>query len=439
MSNKINQELERIEIPKELHERSKLGVMNAKSEKTKSRFKKLAIPLVASVFVVFSAGVGAARIPSFNNLVATVSPQIAIMLQPIEISSESEGIKMEVVAAMNDHEMAVIYVTLQDFTSNRIDETLDLYDYSLTGAQMFNSRIVDYDEKTNTATLRIQANGGESLNERKVNFRITSFLSDKQTYEIAVDANLSEITSKPPQTVRLDMNNIPGGGGNLYQKLEEQGVIQVLKPNETEIILPEIEFMHVSNIGIIDNRLHVQTRWNKENIDNHGYFYIADDLGNTIHPTSISFGIDEEGQTNYGNEYTEYIFDIDSVDFEKTELLGHFVSNGKYTTGNWNTTFKMEAVQDEINSELNKNFGTWSSNRVSISPLGITIYGTGKFNDSSNIAVSAKMTDGSVQTFDSMFNYSDNKGITIKFASPLPLELSKVKTINVNDTEISLK
>lgn len=439
MSNKIKQELERIEIPKEVHERSKFGVMKAKSEKPKSRLIKLAIPLVASVFVIFSAGVGAARIPSFNNLVATVSPQIAIMLQPIEISSESNGIKMEVVAAMNDHEMAVIYVTLQDLTGNRIDETLDLYDYSLTGAQMFNSQIVDYDEKTNTATLRIQGNGGKSLNDRKMNFRITSFLSDKQTYEVEVDANLSEITRKPPQTVRLDMNNIPGGGGNLYQKLEEQGVIQVLKPNKTEVNLPEIEFMHVSNIGIIDNRLHIQTRWNKENIDDHGYFYIVDDLGNAIKPTSISFGIDEEGHTNYGDDYTEYIFDIESVDFEKQELMGHFVSNGKYTTGNWNTTFKMEAVQDEINSDLNNNFGTWSSNRVSISPLGITLYGTGKFNDSNNIAVSAKMTDGSVQTFDSMFNYSDNKGITIKFAFPLPLDLSKVKTINVNDTEISLK
>ena len=124
------------------------------------------------------------------------------MLQPIEISSESDGIKMEVVAAMNDNEMAVIYVTLQDLTSNRIDETLDLYDYSLTGAHMFNSRIVDYDEK-NTATLRIQGNGGESLTDRKMNFRITSFLSDKQTFEVAVDANLSEITSKPPQTFDL--------------------------------------------------------------------------------------------------------------------------------------------------------------------------------------------------------------------------------------------
>jgi hypothetical protein len=407
-------------------------------ETTNKRIKRFVVPLVASAFVVLSAGVGAARIPSFNNLIANVSPEIALMLQPIEIISENEGIKMEVVAAMNDSEMAVIYVTLQDLTGNRIDETLDLYDYSITGAQMFNSQIVNYDETTDTATLRIRGNGGENLNNRKVNFRISSFLSDKQTFKFAVNANLSEITSNSPKTVPLDMDSVLGGGGKLYQKLEKQGTIQILKPNETEITLPEIKFMHISNMGIIDNRLHVQAKWNKDNIDEHGYFYFVDKLGNEIHPSSINFGTDEAGHTTYGNEYEEYIFDANSVDLQEQELFGHFVTNRKYTTGNWNATFKMKSVQDEINRFLNQKFGTWSSNSVSISPLGVTLYGKGKFNDSTNIEVSAKMTDGSLQTFDSMTNYSDNEEIKVKFLAPLPIDLSKVKSIIVNGTEIDL-
>jgi hypothetical protein len=338
------------------------------------RVKWFVVPLVASALIVLSAGVGAARIPSINNLVANVSPEIALMLQPIEVSDEYDGIKMDVIAAMNDNEMAVIYVTLQDLTGNRIDETLDLYDYSISGAQMFNSQIVDYDETTNTATLRIQGNGGKSLNGKKVNFRIASFLSDKQKYNVAVNTNLSEIKSKPPQTVPLEMNDVPGGGGKLYQKLKDQGTVQVLKPNENEISLPEIKFLHISNIGIIDNRLHIQVRWNKDNIDDHGYFYFDDNLGNEILPSSINFGTDEAGHTNYGNEYTDYIYDKDRVDFEGQKLLGNFVSNGKYTTGKWNTIFKMESVQDEINRKMNKNFGTWSSNSISVSPLGVTLY-----------------------------------------------------------------
>jgi hypothetical protein len=403
------------------------------------RVKRFVVLLVASLLLVFSAGVAAARIPSFNNLVAQLSPEIALLLQPVEISSENNGIKMEIVAAMNDNEMAVIYVTLQDITGNRIDETLDLYDYSISGTHMFNSQMVDYDETKKTATLRIQGNGGEHLNNDKVNFRVKSFLSDKHTNKFEVKANNSEIRNKTPQTVPLDMKNISGGSGKLFQKLEDQGTVQVLKPDEMEMTFPEIKFMHISNIGIIDHYLHIQTKWHKDNIDDHGYFYFVDDLGNEIHPSSINFGTNETGQTKYGNEYTEYIFEKDRVDIEEQELLGHFVSNGKYTTGNWNTTFKMKSVQDEINSEWKMNFGTWKSNRVSVSPLGVTLYGEGELSDSKNIDVRAKMADGSVQTLDSMMNYSDKKGITVKFLSSLPLQMSKVKAIIVNGRELELK
>lgn len=436
MNNKIKKELKKIEIPTELHERAKLGVIKAKSDKPKRKLKRLAIPLVASAFLVFSAGVGAAYIPSFNNMLAIVSPEIALMLQPIEISDENKGIKMEVVAAMNDNEMAVVYVTLQDLTGDRVDETLDLYDYSLSGAHMHNSKVVDFDETTNTATLRIQANGGENLNDKKVNFHISSFLSDKRRFEPKINANLSEIISIPSNTIPLDMNNIPGGGGDLFLKLKDQGIIQVLKPNDMNIQLPEVDFMNISNWGLVDDRLHIQVRWIGDDIDNHGQFYFIDDLGNEIRPSSISYGIDEVGHTNYGHEYTEFIFDKDSVDFKEQELLGEFVSNGNYTIGSWSTTFEIKSAQKEINRDFKKDFGTWSAKTISISPLGITLYGNGKFNESQNIEVSAKMNDNSVQVFDSMFTFNDNEEIIAKFVSSLPLDPSQVKKIKINDTEI---
>ena len=95
MNNKVIKELEKIEIPKELHERAKLGVKKAKSEQPKRKFKnRVAIPLAASLFLVFSVGVGAASIPSFNNLLSLVSPKMALMLQPIESSSQKEDKKI---------------------------------------------------------------------------------------------------------------------------------------------------------------------------------------------------------------------------------------------------------------------------------------------------------------------------------------------------------
>ncbi|WP_088102877.1 DUF4179 domain-containing protein [Halalkalibacter urbisdiaboli] len=75
MNNKINQELQKIEIPKELHERSKLGVKNAKAEQQKRRLKN---PLVAAVMILglsttsvaFAFPSIASQIPFMDNVIS---------------------------------------------------------------------------------------------------------------------------------------------------------------------------------------------------------------------------------------------------------------------------------------------------------------------------------------------------------------------------------
>ncbi|OAB38829.1 hypothetical protein PMSD_07445 [Paenibacillus macquariensis subsp. defensor] len=54
MSNNIKQEMDKIEIPNELHERSKMGIQKAKLEMPKkSRYWSKALTLVASIIIVF--------------------------------------------------------------------------------------------------------------------------------------------------------------------------------------------------------------------------------------------------------------------------------------------------------------------------------------------------------------------------------------------------
>ncbi|MFN7249923.1 MAG: DUF4179 domain-containing protein [Anaerobacillus sp.] len=61
MNNNINQELQKIKIPKDLHERSKLGVKKAKAEQQKRRIKS---PLVAAVILGLSITSVAFAMPS---------------------------------------------------------------------------------------------------------------------------------------------------------------------------------------------------------------------------------------------------------------------------------------------------------------------------------------------------------------------------------------
>lgn len=437
MNHKIKEELERIKIPKNLYEKSKMGVRRAKLARPKSKIKKLLIPLVASTFFVFT-GVGAAYVPSLNHLVGLVSPQVAVMLQPIEMSSEDNGIKMEVIAAMNDDEMAVIYVTLQDLTGDRIDETLDLYDYSFTGARIMTSEIVNFDETTNTATLRIQGNGGQKLNGKKMNVSIDSFLSNKETFESAIDIDIPSLLNMASKTVQIDMNHIPGGGGLLLEELWKNDFLQVLKPNETEMKLPEIPWVDISNVGIIDNRLHIQVKWDEENLYDHGYFFFKDDFGNEIHSSSVVFDINESGQTEYGRRYTEYIFDLKEINLDEQSLFAQFIRNGNYIKGNWNNTFKMTAVLEEISDSLNKSFGTWTANHISLSPLGVTLTGNGEMNND-DIEMKVKRFDGAVQNLDATTTLNDSNQVIMKFIADLPLAIEEIQSVMIDGEEINIK
>ncbi|PFA94007.1 hypothetical protein CN383_27160 [Priestia megaterium] len=441
MKNKLKQELEQIEIPKELHMRAKLGVERAKSEKPRRTFKKaIVFPTAAALFLIGSAGVGAATFPSFNHLLSLVSPDIALFLQPIETTSEDKGIKMKVAGAMNDDEMAVIYVTMQDLTGNRLDKTMDLYDYTLTDGHMFNSQIVNYDKDTNTATLRIQANGGTNFNHKKIKLRISSFLSQKHKHEgIKIDTDLSDLKNKKVDTISLRTDSTSGGGGEITDQLDTGESIEILKPNETILSLPKIKFMHVSNIGFVNGQLHVQTKWSDEDIDSHGDFYLVDPSGKKINAASkVYYGVDKSGKTVYGNNYVEYIFNANNEDFSKLKLMGDLVSNGNFTKGNWSTTFKLHSVENEKSVSFNEDFGSWKATKMTLSSLGVTLYGKGHFKDTDNIKVSVKMNNGSSQSLDSLQNFSDNKSVKAKFLSSSPLDLSKIKAINVNGTLIKV-
>lgn len=415
-----------------------------KKQKSPMSYKKVASVAIVCICLMVSVGVMAGTIPSFNNILSIISPDIALLIQPIEVSCEDNGIKMEVLGAMNDDEMAVIYITMKDLVGDRINETLDIYDYNLTGTHISTCQMVHYDETTKTATLRMQANGGEKLNGKKASFKVESFLSNKLTFdEVETGINLLEINkSKDLQTIPLDMdNNISGGSGELFEKFKSQGIIGVLKPDQTKITLPEIDFMYISNIGYIDGRLHIQTKWVGDGIDDHGYFYFADSSGNKIDIDSVNvyFGIDESGDTQWGRDYVEYIFNVDNINLNDLRLMGYFVTNGNYVTGNWKTTFKMQSVGEEKETNCNINIDDINVNTIKASPLGITLVGSGYIDESTSMPISVNMTDGSVQIFESGMCYSDNGEVKIKYIPSLPLDVSKIESVNINGVNIEVR
>lgn len=211
-----------------------------------------------------------------------------------------------------------------------------------------------------------------------------------------------------------------------------------------KIHLPEIDFMYISNIGYIDGRLHIQTKWSKDNIDDHGYFYFDNISDKKISSGNIYYSVTKSGTAKNGRDYVEYIFDVQNLDLENAKLKGHFVTNGNYVTGNWKVSFEMQSVNEEKSFPCSIDLDSFQIDNISISPLGVTLTGTLKGNENKdatleNIDVAVNLNNGSVRKFDSVISGMENDKIKIKFTSDLPLYVSTVESIDINGTRVELK
>ncbi|MEK3978885.1 hypothetical protein MKY37_07260 [Psychrobacillus sp. FSL K6-2836] len=434
--NRIRRAIESIELPSDLHNRSKLGVQQAKLRKRKTK-KIIIVPVIASLFLVFSVGVAAATSTSMNELVAKVSPEIALLLQPIELSSTDEGINMEVVAAMNDDDTAVVYVTMQDLKGERIDETLDIYDYFISGGHSFTSEVVAFDDKTKTATVRFLASAGEKLSNKKLKFQVRSFLSDKQVFEqTKVNIDLKSVEDK--KSIELHRDFISGMGGKLYSNVKDQESFKILLDNHLNIKIPAIDFMEVRNVGFIQNKLHILTKWIDNDKDNHGSFFLMNTAGEKIYPSSISFGKDNSGKLVYGNNYQEYVFDVEAINVENYELSGDFTTSGNSVSGNWQTTFKLSDVHESKIVDFLYNFDNWQSQEVTISPLGLTIKGIGEVENSTEMTATISMKDGRTQKLTHLISIADKGQIKLKLLTDEPLNVEEVKSISINGIDLDI-
>ena len=87
-----------------------------------------------------------------RKLIGLIGYEIYSFLQPIQLADESNGIRLEVLGAMNDDESAIIYFTLPDLSGETIDETLDIYNYTLSKGRAFFLEAINFDTKTKPAT-----------------------------------------------------------------------------------------------------------------------------------------------------------------------------------------------------------------------------------------------------------------------------------------------
>lgn len=453
MKTKIDAGLSEIHISEQLEHR----IMALSKTRQKQPMRRAMVVLIACGILLIALPVLAATVPSFQALLVQIGDEIAIYLQPIELEAESDGIRMEVIAAMNDDYNAVVYIALSDIAGERLGGAIDLYDYGLSITNMSIASLAEYDESTQTAILRILAYGGQKLNGQKINFFLRSFLAGRSEHDnVDIDIPLDALT-EAKDTVWLSKNDNIGGGGN-YDELEKNGGVKLLPINEQKISIPGIDFAYISNIGIVDGRLHVQTCWPLKghfpaNLDDHGEVRLVDSTGKTLQKDeqyfSVSFCTDAQGNiynTDFnaqglliknGTYYQEQIFEI-SAELTQSKLHGYFTSNREYITGDWNVTFRIEAAKAFKQADCDIDIGSATIQTITVSPLGWTVLGEKQPFSDTQAELLVKMADGTEERIEILCASNDESSFTFHAFSEELVDVTQIKEVFVNGQKILL-
>ena len=307
------------------------------------------IAVAAGLLLVINVSlpVLAGTFPTVYELMYLVSPAVAQFYQPVQLSDEYDGIRMEVVAAYIHEETAEIYITLQDLEGERLDETTNLYDsysihmpYSAIG----NCRKVGYDPESGILTylITVTQENGRKIEGEKLTFSVGGYLGQKQEYEkIEIPIDLTQVTEEAYQYV-----DTPARGGTLTGCSGLAAIMSetypVLVPQPADPDFP-IEGVKLTGIGYVEGKLHIQYAVeNALNNDNHGSFFLQNEAGEMLQEAgSISF---YEGSGKKRIDYRDSVFLIPQEELQNYRLYGDFVISEGFHEGNWQVTFPIKEI-----------------------------------------------------------------------------------------------
>lgn len=277
----------------------------------------------------------------FYQLVYTVSPDFAQHFAPVQMSCESNGIRLEVVSARIHGSTAEIYLTLQDLTGDRVDETTDLYDsYSIHRAFSCSATCqrVGFDSQTGTAAflIRVDEWGGQNIEGSKMTFSFDRFLSHKTVQQVELPL---ELTALPAGSA---MQEVTERGRSYADERLADEPSRALVPSDEPLFIPAEGFA-VTAAGMADGMLRVQVRADDVmRLDNHANLYLLDSSGGRV---SCDFSISFYHGPHDGPDrvdYTEFVFDVPQDELGQYTLYGDFTASGMLTEGDWSVTFPLE-------------------------------------------------------------------------------------------------
>lgn len=431
-------------------------ILDKKEDLNNMKYRRPKFIIIAATICLMTTTVIATNIPAFQNLLEKISPNMAEFIEPIEEVSISEGIKMEVVAAARYDNMVKAYITFQDLEGNRIDENLSFLDYyTIEGANNCGWGLIDYDEEEKKATILVEAQNNTKFKGENLTFKVENIFYDNKEYEdYEIGIDLSEISHNPSFINATTRQFMSWSHGKLYGGLNsDDEIVPILSPHDVDFKFPDIHTSMISNIGVIDGKLHVQV-WRDTNFEGQGVqIYLRDSKGEKITgDTHINFRIDELKKLErspHHTYYSEYIFDIDTDNLNEYKLLGYF-DTSKQLKGNWQVSFKAEDGEI-LEKTCNIDLGDVTIEKISINPFGIFLRvegtdGVDISNHLSDIDIKLNSRNDVIRDTKSNIAWSstsllgeEGNSFLSSYDIEKPIDLNLIESITINGETILIK
>lgn len=426
------------------------------------RWPRRVAACAATMALMLVCATGAlAAVPGLAETLGMLSKKTVEYLRPVNVECEASGVQAEVIAAMNDGDTAVAYIGLQDTTGqNRLDATTQAPDCTFADPDWY--AMVDnvYHKQDGTVVLRVvgQSHTADTA-DTKVNLTMDHLLSGETVqYDLDTGYTVADITAlnaapklnAGAKIASYDLTTT--GSSRLLAKLES-GTFRTLKAaaEEYAYVDSRAPWLKVLNAGVVDNVLHILVQRSEDTWYNAAWFDLADASGQRLGVNSGVLYLGESrplGQTPMAeySPYQEYLLELPAdADPAELRLVCDLVSYDVCIRDEWNLTFTLEENDQVIEAACDLDMKPWRLTTVQLSPVGVTLLGSGSFlEDSLMPEVELILEDGVIVSDESFsassssvsYDTAGEEAILQKYLFAEPLDIDTVQAICINGLTI---
>lgn len=434
------------------------------AKKRTPRARKRVVSIVAACLVL-ALGVTVVASTIFDSFINRMGEDYRSHVYAVNQTDTQAGIRMDVAAAVNDGYQSVVYLSMQDVTADRIDNTTQLYNVQIAGTWFSHGEQVHFEEATGTATFRLSGSALESLSGQETTVTVGSILSGvshTDSYDTGLTlAALATAYPLPEETEAFSdeygysfMHGSDQEANERFLSDFENYNMPMLPLGSEKTPVQDLSWLSVSNAGLINNRFHVQ-------------FALDEDMGrfNLFAPQLtwpqqtedewLGFGtVDRDPYAEVGYytyyRYQEYIFDLPpDVPLEDIAITGWCRQYETHVEGNWSAAFTVaEDVQPRTAAvDVQLDDFTYLE-KVEVTSIGVAVHFSNAENYDGFLLITVFLKDGTIVETPSTIamtafgedeegNPVENSIIYNAFARPINLD--QVDRVEINGQAYPLR